>query len=258
VNSQSGTSYLTKKPVIAIASGSAITAIIISVFLFYSPIVSDDQIPGSNITDDMDISQIKSGLPDQFSVQSDPDSVIALVNGEDIRLRDLKEAQAIILAQTGQQMQDTALLDQLVTKELLLQEAERRNISVTRDEARSSLEQQITQSGTTVDQFEQSLAAQGTTLDDTVTLYREQIIIDQTLEDTIASTEFSVSESESQSFFDENIDTIKSQFGEDVAYDDVAEIIESTILQQKQQSAVTDVVNHLKSNADITTYPDRL
>ncbi len=138
----------------------------------------------------------------------------------------------------------------------MLQEAENRDISVTTQEAKASLEEQIVQNGMEVDQFKKSLQAQGTTYDDTIDLYQEQLTINELLTDETSSGSM-VSESEKESFFDENMDAIKGQFGDDVAYGDVADMIEATILQQKQQGAVMEFVNQLRGNAEIITYEDR-
>ncbi|NIP61670.1 MAG: hypothetical protein GWN01_10935 [Nitrosopumilaceae archaeon] len=259
-------SYLNKKSIYAIAGGSVAAAIILSVFLFYPDLSGDAKIPGSNVAENMDIPEIQSGqqsVPQSEeqsmpSAQSGENPIVAEVNGEGIHLNEVKEAQAVIQAQSGQQVQGTALLDQLVTKELLLQEADARDISITTQEAKSSLESQITQNGMTIDQFKQRLQQQGTSYEDTVSLYREQITIDALLKDAVSGTDVSVSESEAQSFFDENTDAIQNQFGEDTAYEDVSDAIKNTITQQKQQGLVTEFINELKSDAEIITYKDRL
>lgn len=213
--------------------------------------------PGSDIADNIDASELgsepQSTLP---SAQTGENPVIAEVNGDEIYLQELRQAQATSQAQTGQGVESTVLFDQLITKELLLQEAENRDISVTAEEAKTSLEEQIEQNGMEVDQFKQSLQAQGTTYDDTIGLYQEQLTINELLTDETSSGSV-VSESEKESFFDENMDAIKGQFGDDVAYEDVADMIEVTILQQKQQGAVMEFVNQLRGNAEIITYEDR-
>lgn len=257
-------SYFNKKSIIGIGGASIAAAIILSVFLFYPGIdpSEDAQIPGSNIAEDMDVPEIQSGQ--QSPQQSQPEMsasgnpVVAEVNGEEIHLNEVKEAQAVIQAQSGQKVQGSALIDQLVTKELLLQEADDRGVSVSSQEAKTSLEEQVKQNGMTVEQFKQNLQQQGSTYDDTISLYREQIAIDELLSDAVSSTDVSVSDSEAQTFFDENIDAIKGQFGEDATYEDVSEPIKNTLIQQKQQGLVTEFINQLKSDAEIITYKDRL
>lgn len=252
-------SYISKRPIIAIAVVSAGAVIIFAIISFYPTIdlSSDMPTPGSNIADNMDVPELGPGPQSTLpSAQTGENPVIAEVNGEEIYLQELRQVEAATQAQTGQGVESTVLLDQLITKEILLQEAENRNISVTTQEAKASLEEQIVQNGMEVDQFKQSLQAQGTTYDDTIDLYQEQLTINDLLTEE-TSSESAVLESEKESFFDENIDTIKSQFGDDVAYEDVADMIEATILQQKQQGAVMELVNQLRGNAEIITYEDR-
>lgn len=249
-------SYISKRSIIAIAVASAGAVIIFAIISFYPTIdlSSDVQTPGSDIADDMDVVETESGPQSTLpSAQTGENPVIAEVNGEEIHLQELRQVEATAQAQTGQGVESTVLLDQLITNKILLQEAENRNISVTTQEAKASLEEQIVQNGMEVDQFKESLQAQGTTYDDTVDLYQEQLTINELLIDETSSGS-AVSESEKESFFDENIDTIKGQFGDDVAYEDVADRIEATILQQKQQGAVMEFVNQLRGNAEIITY----
>ncbi len=273
-------SYLNKKSIIAISAGSVAVAVILAVFLFNPSLdlsggENTGDIPGSDIDENMNIPEIQSGegvgqqstlQPQQPSSQSPSaqtgsdsgNPVIAEVNGQEIHLQELQEAQAIIQAQSGQMVDGSALLDQLITKELLLQEAESRDISVTPQEAETTLEQQITQNGLTVDQFKQRLQTQGTTYQETLVLYQEQITIDELLADEVSSSDLSVSDSEAESFFDENLDAIKGQFGEDTVYEDISDLIKNTVLQQKQQGLVTDLVDQLKSDAEVITYKDRI
>lgn len=196
--------------------------------------------------------------PTQPSEDSSGNPVIAEVNDSEIRLEKLEGVQATMRAQAGQEVDAMTLVDQLITNELLLQEANSRDISVSRDEARSALEQQITQGGMTVEDYDEILQDQGTTFDETVSFYQEQFTIDQLVDDVVSSGDFAVSESEIEEFFDDNIDAIKGQFGEDVTYEDVSDIIESTIMQQKQQSVMTELIDQLRNDAEITIYEDRI
>lgn len=256
----SSTSYISKRSIIAIAAASAGAVIIFAIISFYPTINLSDDVPtpGSDIADNIDAPELGSGQQSTLpSAQTGENPVIAEVNGEEIYLQELRQAKTATQAQTGQGVESTVLLAQLITNELLLQEAENRDISVTAEEAKASLEEQIVQNGMEVDQFKKSLQSQGTTYDDTIDLYQEQLTINELLTDETSSGSM-VSESEKESFFDENMDAIKGQFGDDVAYEDVADMIEATILQQKQQGAVMEFVNQLRGNAEIITYEDRL
>lgn len=245
---------------IAIGAAAVGVAIILGVFLLYQEAdqASQAQIPAT-ISEKTDMQETKleqqsAKLP--FSEAENP--VIAEVNGEMIHLQELKEVQTTIHAQTGQDIQSDVLLDQLVTRTVLLQEAEDRDISVTRQEAESFLEQQISQSEMTVDQFKERLESQGADYENTVEIYQAQMTVDELLSEELSSNNLSVSDTEAKLFFDQNLDAIKSQLGDDVVYEDITDLIKNTILQQKQQDVVTKFVNQLKSDSEITTYKELL
>lgn len=255
-------SYFSKKSIIAIAGGSSVVAIVLGVFLL-TPVGLDfsekTELPGSDISQDIELSPSNPQPPPEMGAGSlEDDTVVAEVNGEEIMLGEVRNIQGVIQAQSGQRMDSATLLDQLVTKSLLLQEAEEREISVTRTEAEDALEQRISQNNLTVEQFQQRLESQGTTYDETLGFYQEQLIIDELLQTEIESTDIEVSEDEAQSFFEANKDAIAGQMGGDVAYEDISEQIKNTIRQQKQQGMITEFVSDLRSEAQIIKYEDRL
>ncbi|QUC64157.1 SurA N-terminal domain-containing protein [Nitrosopumilus sp. K4] len=224
------TTPLGKKPLIGIAAAAIIS---IAVLLAFS---SNDATP---------------------LAQTDENPIVAEVNGQKILLDEVAESIRLASMQ-GQQLNNSTALDQIITKTLLLEEAQERGITVALDDAAAKLEENYLQNGLTKQQFEQRLDQLGSTYDDTLEMYREQMVINQMLIDEISDVEIQISEREAMSFFNENIDTIKSQIGENTVYEDVSSQLKETLRLQKQRQMVSDLVSELRDDATILTFEDRM
>lgn len=220
---------LGKKPLIGIAAASAIIAAV----LVFS----------------------QSGY--DFTTSADSNPVVAEVNGQEILLDEVNDAVRIASTQ-GAKLDNSTALDQIITKTLLLEEAQQRNIEVTMDDAAKELENTYTKNGLTKQQFEDRLAQLGTTYEQTLDLFRQQMIINKVLTSEISNADIQVSDREAMAFFNDNIDQIKSQVGNNTVFEDVSSQIKDSLLLQKQRQMVTDLVSKLKDQATILTFEDRM
>ena len=234
-------SNINKKVLIGIAAGAGSIAIIVAVFMF-SPL----EIP----TNEIEPNKI------QTSPQSD-NPVVAEINDEVIRFDQVEDIVNTYLAQ-GQRLSKSAALDRIIVETLLLDEAELRGIDVTIEEAETQLTNTYQQSGLTQEQFSQRLKQLGTTYDETLEMYRDQLIINDLLSEELSGVDVSVSDEEAQIFYEQNLQTIQSQLGNTTVFEDVSPQIKSTLQQQKQQQFVSNFIEELKDDAMILTYKDRL
>lgn len=246
-------SVFNKKSIAAISSGAAAIVAVVAVMMILPAIDAPDNM--TNPTLDIDVSTSEES--DAPVKQDKENPIVAAVNGEPIMFDDI-QTQKNLQGSAAQDMDSAAILDQLVVRELLLQEAESRDISTTEDEAESALEQQILQSGMTNEQFKATMSQQGLTYSQVVDVFQEQLTIDALLQDEIGSNNIQVSDQESMLFFEENIKMIQDQMGADVKYDDISAQIKTTIMQQKQQELVSDFIAELESIATIIFYKDKL
>ena len=192
-----------------------------------------------------------------FTTSADSNPVVAEVDGQEILLDEVNDAVRIASTQ-GAKLDNSTALDQIITKTLLLEEAQRRNIVVTMDDAAKELENTYTKNGLTKQQFEDRLAQLGTTYEQTLDLFRQQMIINKVLSSEITNADIQVSDREAMAFFNDNLDQIKSQVGNNTVFDDVSSQIKDSILLQKQRQMVTDLVSKLKDQATILTFKDRM
>lgn len=122
---------------------------------------------------------------DSFSTVFGGGDVVAKVNGEKIFSTDVDEELSRVpgeykqaLGLTDDQLRKT-ILDQLIAKELLLQEGEKQKITVIDAEVKTTLDQLKVQSGLTEEAYQQRLKEQKFTEQEMVDLVREQLLINK-------------------------------------------------------------------------------
>jgi len=231
-------SIILNKKVIGIVSGSVIAVIALVLFLPVSSEIMLNEI--------------------EFTNQEDENNpVVAEVNDKKIRLNDIQDAVNMEISQ-GQTIDRISALEQMIAKILLLEEAQERNITITIAEAEEEITAMYTQSGLSQAEFEEKLEQIGTTYDQTLEMYREELLINKMLSDEVSKAEIQISDDEAKLVFDENKDVILAQVGNSTVFDDVSSQIKMTLLQQKQQKMALDIIEHLKEKAMVITYEDRL
>jgi len=232
------TSYLNKKLIIVVASGSAITVIALVLFLF--------------MPSEMILNEIRFADP-----RDENNPIVAEINDQKIRLDAVQNAVNMEISQ-GQVIDSTTALDRMIAKILLLEEAQARNTTITMTEVEEEITSMYVQSGLSKEQFEEKLEEIGTTYDQTLEMYREELIINKMLADEVLKAGIQVSDEEAKIVFDENRDIILAQVGNSTVFEDVSSQLKITLLQQKQQKIALDIIEHLKNKAVVIIYKDRL
>jgi foldase protein PrsA len=159
--------------------------------------------------------------------------LVALVNNKPItRLALVKQLEK----ESGE-----ATLENLIVKELIMQEAKKKGVSVSEDDIQKEIEgisEIIEAQGETLDN---ALAMQGQTLED----LRDNIRIQKTAEQ-ILKDEITVTNEEVISYFEEN-----SALYEDQEFADLEGQIREQLSQQKLQTKFAELLENLKSGSDI-------
>gem|GEM_PF-7105751 len=189
--------------------------------------------------------------------QTEDNPVVAEVNGQEIRLDEVNDVIKVGFSQ-GQRLDGASALDMIITKILLLEEAQNRDVVMTVMDAEEKLIATYTQAGLSKEQFEEKLVEAGITYEQTLNGFREEFIINQVLTDEISNTEIQVSDEEVKIFFEENKDMIKAQVGNNTVFNDVSSQVKANLLEQKQQQIVLDLIKSLEQKAIIITYEDML
>ncbi|KAF6246246.1 hypothetical protein C6990_10215 [Nitrosopumilus sp. b3] len=189
--------------------------------------------------------------------QTESNPVVAEVNGQEIRSEEVNNVIKSGFTQ-GQTLDSKSALNLVITKVLLLEEAQKRDIVITMLDAEEKLTTSYVQQGFSKEQFEEKLGEFGTTYDQTLDRFHDELVINKMLTDEISNMDTQVSDEEIKIFFDENNDMIKTQIGNNTEFDDVTSMIKENLLQQKQQQIALDFVENLESKAVIIIYEERL
>lgn len=153
--------------------------------------------------------------------RSNNNEVVARVNGEVITRNDLYEA---MLMQTGQ---DT--LDNLISKKIIEQEAEKQNIQVSDAEVEKEIKELADYYGGQ-DAFEQTMASYNTSMDDV----KKDVVLNVQLEKLMGS-KITITDEEIQKYFEANTDSFATP--EQVKVSHILVDSEEKAQQVKQQLA---------------------
>lgn len=162
--------------------------------------------------------------------------IVAWVNGRPItRMTYVAELSKIAKTQA---------LDSLLTKQLINEEANKRKVSVSKEEidvAIKSIEERATAQGTSLDEL---LKAQNVSLDSV----REEIRLQKLLEKMVEKAE--ASEEEIKTYFDEN----KAVLFADKKFDEVKKDIAAQLQQQNLVNKMQELIAKLQSEAKVVQW----
>jgi len=127
----------------------------------------------------------------------------AIVNGESITIQDINEQYEQVPEEYKQFITKEMLLNQSINELLLLQEAKKQGISVTSEELSEVIDNLITQSGLSKEDFDKTLEEQNLTIEFLKDYYKKQLIINNLLNKTVIS-KIIVSSSEVIEYYENN------------------------------------------------------
>jgi foldase protein PrsA len=167
--------------------------------------------------------------------------VAAVVNGKPItRLEVISELEK----QDGK-----TVLDSLIEKDLILEEAKKQKITITTDQVNAEIDNVknlLTQQKTTLND---ALASKNMTMDD----LKEQIIVQKSVE-AILSPKIQITDAEVKDYFDSNLQYFKDNVSKTVKLTDVTSQIKDQLFQQKMSTEYTTWITDLKSKAKILQF----
>lgn len=159
--------------------------------------------------------------------------LVALVNNKPItRLALVKQLEK----ESGK-----ATLENLIVKELIMQEAKKKSVTVTEEDIQKEIDnitEIVEAQGTTL---EVALSMQGQTMDD----LRDNIKVQKTAEE-ILKDDINITDEDVLAYYEEN-----KEFYEDREYVDLKEEIKEQLFQEKLQAKFSELLENLKSESNI-------
>lgn len=186
------------------------------------------------------------------------DEVVAVVNDEEIRMSQVEETSERYQKQ-GVALEQSDVVEQMIVRTLLLQEADNKGVSVSESEAEQVLNQQLMQQGFNQQELEAELADVGMDYDSLLEEFRENLIIEELSEQEINMDDMTVSESEAREYFEENREMLVS-FGmdENVTFEEMSDLIVQLLAQERRQQIFGQYVQQLMAEADIEIFNENL
>lgn len=181
---------------------------------------------------------------------------VARVNGKEISRTEFESQIAStkqLLAAQGVNTEDDAIetelktqvLDQMIASALIDQEIEKLGLSVTEDQVEGEFTSIVENIGGEA-AFEQQLAGAGISVTDLREDIKRQLLVNQYLSSRISEAELTVTDEEIKTVYD-----AASAEGEVPPLEEVREEIRATLVQQKSQQKVSELVASLRAEAEV-------
>jgi parvulin-like peptidyl-prolyl isomerase len=173
-------------------------------------------------------------------------NVVAMVNGEEITASEISAIQQSMVQQ-GQQVSEKDALEQVINQKLILQEVEAGNYSVSNEEAEFIMEQQLSTQGSSLEDYKQQISQQGIVYEEQLNSIKDELAIQKYLEAQLEGGNFEVSEQEAENFYE----MYKQQAEINETYEELEPQIIATLQHQKQQEAISSLVQELRADAEV-------
>ncbi len=131
--------------------------------------------------------------------------VIATVNGNDISQQQFDRQWNTLPPTIKMQVGKDAILEDLINQELIMQDAKKKEITVSKQETEAFVNQQLAQSQVTLDQFKQQLQSHGMSYEDILSIYQKQLTIARLFEQ-LPEADFNVTDEEAKAYYENNTD----------------------------------------------------
>jgi hypothetical protein len=183
-----------------------------------------------------------------FNNQEDPNYIVATVNGEDITQADLMQLKGILEQQTGQEVPEDVLIDQAITRELLIQELALRNLTVTLEDAEAALTELLFLQNSTLEDLKLNIVDQGADYEQIIAYYQIQLGIFALVDE--ASSDVIVTQEEVLTFYETTI-AVDTENSEVPPFEDIEADITVYLLDIKQREVFNEFINFLRESATI-------
>ena len=179
--------------------------------------------------------------------QNSTQEVVATVNEEEITSAEVSEVRERY-SQQGQSPSEEKIVEQIIEKELLLQEAKKDVDIPTNEEITATIEAQLAQQNLTIEEYKEQIEERGFSYEERFKDFKEQMILQKYIQEMFAEKNLSVSDEE----VEETYDTYKQQSPEGIpSFKELGPQIRTQLEQQKQREAISSLIESLKSEAEI-------
>ncbi len=174
--------------------------------------------------------------------------VVAKVNGQAIYQGDVDKLKTSLQTQSPLPLEDSAVIEQLVVQNILLQQAEDEDITITTQEAEDEVSKVLSKNGRTLEDFKVQLTASKLNYETVLEDFKKQLQIQKLIEAHVEIRD--VTDAEALAYYESN-KAVLFQGAVPPAYETVKEQLKEYIKQQNSQPKLLEYVQSLKQTADI-------
>ncbi len=182
--------------------------------------------------------------------KGEADGIRATVNGQEIKSEEVTDMKKVFESQ-GQEISEEEVLEELISQEVLYQKAEKEDYVPTEQEVEEKISRQLSEQGSSLDEFKQELEEQDASYEEEVENYRKQVATQDYLTDFLSGKDFEITEEEAITFYEEYSQQSEEEMP---SYEEVEPQIIQFLEQEKQQEEIGKLVERLKSEADVIYY----
>jgi len=184
-------------------------------------------------------------------------SIVAEVNGQKITVDELNDQyNKLVSAEYKAILPKAFFLNQTMIPELmLLQEAEKKGVKASKEEAEEFISSFMGQSGMTREELDKQLAEQNMDYGEFVEFYSKRLRIIKFINGTLGIPE--VTEEEIAAFYEENKDSF-TLGNQTLGLEEMREQIRSYLANDKQQQEIKDYIEKLRQDSRIIIYLENI
>lgn len=168
------------------------------------------------------------------------------VNGEVISAEEISAVEQS-LSEQGQPVSREQVVEELVNQRLLMQAVAEEGIEISTEAAEQNIEEQLVQQNATLDDYKAQLDAQGVSYDVQLENVKQDMAVQEYLNQALDDASLEVTDAEIQEFYT----LYQEQNPEAPPVEELEEQIVVTLQQQKQQEAVSVLLQDLRAQAEI-------
>ena len=174
-------------------------------------------------------------------------TVVAVVNNEEITHAEISEMQQWAMQQ-GYQISQEEAIEQMINQKLLYQVVRNEGYEVTTEEVEEMLEFELMLYGSSLEEYKQQLQMFGMSYEEQLELMKEDMAVQYYLEEKFGDS-IEVTTEEVEEFY--NLYAMQSPEEDFPSLEEVEEEIEWMLMQQRQQDLMNVLIYELRENADI-------
>ena len=184
---------------------------------------------------------------DQMDIPEGGDEVLATVNGEEITQDDVVEIIEMV-SQQGMQVDEEQALEEAVAITALSQRAEEEGFTVTQAEAEEEIENML---GMSPQEFQQIMEQQGLSYEDEMERLKQDIAIQNFLEDAMSDEVPEVSDEEIEQHYEEFTEMMEMQGQEVPELEEIRDELEAQIQQEQTQPLQQEFLEQVVEEAEV-------